>query len=263
MTPAHFASDPPNLYIGNTKLERSILKLDVLAIAAHPDDIELSCGGTIIKLVRQGRKVGIVDLTEGELGTRGTREIRAKEAQKAAGILGVSVRDNLCISDGNIENTVENRLKLITAIRRYKPDVLLFPFHMDRHPDHVNTHILSREAWFFSGIDKIETTHRNIKQGAHRPRSYYNYMQWFEFVPSFVVDVSAEYQKRLDAMNAYRSQFHDPSSTEKETVLSTPEFMEMIRCRLEYYGDRIGKKYGEPFFSPSNVPVTDIYSLGL
>jgi bacillithiol biosynthesis deacetylase BshB1 len=238
-----------------------MLKLDVLAIAAHPDDIELSCGGTIIKLVKQGRKVGIVDLTEGELGTRGTREIRALEAQKAAAILGVTVRDNLGIPDGNIENTVENRVKLISALRRYKPDVLLFPFHTDRHPDHVNAHVLCREAWFFSGIDKIETTYRDVKQDAHRPRNYYNYMQWFEFVPSFVVDVSAEYLQRLDAVKAFRSQFHDPSSEEKETVLSTPEFLEMIRCRLEYYGDRIGKKYGEPFFSPSYVSVTDLFSL--
>lgn len=239
------------------------MKLDVLAIAAHPDDIELSCGGTIIKLAKQGRKVGIVDLTEGELGTRGTREIRAKEALNAARILGVSVRENLGIPDGNIENTVENRLLLIRSIRRHKPEVLLLPFHTDRHPDHVNAHTLCREAWFFSGIDKMETHDNDIKQAAHRPRNYYSYMQWFEFVPSFIVDVSDEYEQRLNAVKAFKSQFHDPSSTEKETVLSTPEFLELIRTRLEYYGDRIGKKYGEPFFSPSYVPVVDLYSLDL
>lgn len=239
------------------------MKLDVLAISAHPDDIELACGGTIIKLVKQGRRVGIIDITEGELGTRGSREIRAQEAESAARILGVDIRESVAIPDGNIENSPENRLKVIRAIRKYTPDILLFPFHTDRHPDHEHAHILSREAWFYSGLEKIETREVNIKQEPFRPRNYYNYMQWFEFVPSFVVDITTEYDQRMEAVRAFRSQFFDPSSTERETVLSTPEFMEMLRTRLEYYGDRIGKKYGEPFFSPSYVGIPDLYSLDL
>lgn len=239
------------------------MKLDVLAISAHPDDIELACGGTVIKLVKQGRKVGIVDLTEGELGTRGTPELRAQEAAEATRTLGVHVRESLGLPDGNIVNSPENRLRLIRPIRKYKPDVLLFPYHIDRHPDHANAHMLCRESWFFSGLEKIDVLDQGMRLEAHRPRNYYSYMQWFEFIPSFIVDISDEYEQRMDAVRAFRSQFHDPRSKDPETVLSSPEFMEMLRARLEYYGDRIGKKYGEPFFSPSYIGVSDVYSLGL
>lgn len=249
-----------NLYIPRQKEEH--VKLDVLAISAHPDDIELACGGTIIKLVKQGHKVGIVDLTEGELGTRGTPEIRAKEAVEATGLLGVHIRECLGLPDGNIENSVENRKRLICSIRRHRPDVLLFPFHNDRHPDHANAHVLCREAWFFSGLEKIETLDNKARQEPHRPRAYYNYMQWFEFIPSFIVDITAEYDQRMTAVRAFKSQFYDPDSKERGTALSSPEFMEMLRTRLEYYGDQIGKRYGEPFFSPSLVEVRDIHKLG-
>ena len=239
------------------------MKLDVMAIGAHPDDIELTCGGTIIKLVKQQRKVGIVDITDGELGTRGTRELRAQEAADAGNILGVTVRETLSIPDGNIENSVDNRLRLVRVIRRYKPDILLFPYHTDRHPDHENAYTLCREAWFASGLEKVETLEQDMKQEPYRPRNYYHYMQWFEFIPSFVVDVSEEYDQRMEAVRAFRSQFYDPKSAERETVLTKPEFMEMIHTRLEYYGDRIGKRYGEPFSSPLSIGVNDIYSLGL
>ena len=191
--------------------------------------------------MRQGRSVGIVDLTDGELGTRGTPEIRAREAVEAAGILGVQVRESLSLPDGDIQNSVENRLQLIRIIRKYRPEVLLFPFYTDRHPDHANAHILCREAWFYSGLEKIETLDLNVRQEPHRPRNYYNYMQWFEFIPSFIVDITEEYDQRMEAVRSFKSQFHDPSSRERETALSTPEFMEMLRTRLEYYGDRIGK----------------------
>lgn len=237
------------------------MKLDVLAIGAHPDDIELACGGTIIKLVKQGRKVGIVDITDGELGTRGSREIRAEEAKKAASIMGVSVRESLGIADGNLENTPENRLKLIQAIRRHTPDVLLFPFSTDRHPDHEHAHVLCKESWFYAGLEKIVTFENEIRQKSFRPRNYYNYMQWFEFVPSFVVDITGEYDQRMEAVRAFASQIYDPKSKETDTVLSTPEFLEMLRTRFEYHGDRIGRKYGEPFFSPTGIRVTDLYSL--
>ncbi|MBM2839672.1 MAG: Bacillithiol biosynthesis deacetylase BshB1 [Bacteroidetes bacterium] len=237
------------------------MKLDVLAFSAHPDDIELACGGTIAKLVKQGRKVGIVDLTEGELGTRGTREIRAQEAADAARILGVHLREGLGIPDGNIENSAENRLKVIRSIRKHRPDVLLFPFHTDRHPDHEHAHVLCREAWFYSGLEKIETLEERTKQPPHRPRNYYNYMQWFEFIPSFVVDITDEYEQRVAAVVAFKSQLYNPSSNEPMTALSTPEFLEMLRTRFEYYGDRIGRKYGEAFHSPSPIAISDLFSL--
>ncbi|MGE5840541.1 MAG: bacillithiol biosynthesis deacetylase BshB1 [Deltaproteobacteria bacterium] len=238
------------------------MKLDVLAIGAHPDDVELSCGGTVIKLVKQGRKVGIVDLTEGELGTRGTAKVRRQEAAEAARILGVSARECLNLQDGNIELSMANRLSLVRAIREFQPEVLLIPYAVDRHPDHERAFTLCREAWFSSGLAKVETTAHGVKQSHFRPRSYYCFMQWHEFTPSFIVDITDEYDQRMEAVKAFRSQFHDPSSKEPETVLSSPEFIEMLRARYEYYGDRIGKKYGEPFFSYSMISVPDIYSLG-
>ena len=237
------------------------MKLDALAIGAHPDDVDLSCSGTVIKLGRQGYRVGIIDLTEGELGTRGTRALRREEAENARRILGAVVRENLGIPDGNIENTPEHRLGLIRMIRRYRPEILLIPHHTDRHPDHEHAHVLCREAWFYSGLEKIPTEDGGVDQEPWRPRAYYHFMQWFEFEPSFIVDISEEYDRRMEVVRAFRSQFFDPESNERSTILSTPEFMEMLRTRLENYGDRIGKRYGEPFYSPSPIHVPDIVAL--
>ena len=241
--------------------ERSMMKLDVLAIGAHPDDVELSCGGTIIRIIKDGYRVGVLDITQGELGTRGNAKIRALEAAHAAAIMGVEVRENLGIPDGNIEPSMKNRLKLVKVIRRYRPDILLFPYREDRHPDHERTHTLCREAWFAAGLEKVVTRSSGKRQKAFRPRAYYHYMQWFEFVPSFVVDVTAEYEQRMEAMQAYRSQFHNPSSSEPETILTTTEFQDMVTTRLKYYGDRIGKKYGEAFLSPAPLRIDDILAL--
>jgi N-acetylglucosamine malate deacetylase 1 len=237
------------------------MKLDLLAIGAHPDDIELTCGGTIIKLIRRGHTVGIVDLTEGELGTRGTKELRAKEAREATTLLGVKMRTNLRVPDGNIANTEEHRLRLISVIRKYQPEILLFPYWSDRHPDHEHAHTLCKEAWFYSGLEKIKTTIDGKRQDPFRPRSYYHYMHWFKFSPSFIVDITQEFDQRMKAVRAFKSQFHDPSSTERETALSTPEFMKMLQTRLEYYGNQIGAKYGEPFYSVHAIGVTDLFSL--
>jgi bacillithiol biosynthesis deacetylase BshB1 len=237
------------------------MKLDVLAIGAHPDDVDLSCGGTVIKLARKGYKVGIIDLTEGELGTRGSRELRLKEAETARRILGALIRDNLKIPDGDIENTPENRLRLIRLVRRYRPEILLIPHSVDRHPDHVHAHVLAREAWFYAGLEKIPSDDGDLPQEPWRPRAYYHFMQWFEFDPSFIVDVSTEYDRRMEAVRAFRSQFFDPESNERSTILSTPEFLEMLRTRLENYGDRIGKRYGEPFYSPAPIEVPDLVTL--
>ena len=237
------------------------MKLDVLAIGAHPDDVELTCGGTIIKLKNQGRKVGLVDLTEGELSTRGSRAARAAEALEAARILGVELRENLRMPDGDIQSNRENLLKVIRLIRQYKPELLLFPHSRDRHPDHEHAHRLCREAWFYAGLEKIKTGLDGKKQEPHRPSKYYEYMQWFEFTPSFVIDITQVYEQRMNAAKAFKSQFHDPESNEPQTVLSSPEFMEMLRTRFEYYGDCIGTKYGEPFYSANMVGLSDLFSL--
>ncbi len=237
------------------------MKLDVLAIGAHPDDVELSCGGTVAKLVRQGYRVGLVDITDGEMGTRGSRELRSIEAAEAGKILGVACRDGLHIPDAGIEVTRDNILALIRVIRHHRPDVLLIPHSQDRHPDHEHTHALAREAWYYAGLRKIETTLDGSPQDAHRPRSYYHFMQWFEFPPSFIVDITETFDQRIEAMRAFKSQFYDPESKEPSTILSTPEFIEMIRTRAEYYGDKIGAKYGEAFYSPAAVPVKDLVAL--
>ncbi|HUI66299.1 MAG TPA: bacillithiol biosynthesis deacetylase BshB1, partial [Bacteroidota bacterium] len=155
------------------------MKLDVLAIGAHPDDVELSCGGTIIKLVKQGRKVGILDLTRGELGTRGTTKIRAQEAAKAASIMGIAMRENLKLSDGDIQNRVEDRIRLVRVLRAWRPEILLFPYPVDRHPDHERAHVLCRSAWFASGLEKFTTRHLGRAQEPFRPRAYYHFMQWY------------------------------------------------------------------------------------
>ena len=234
-------------------------KLDVLAIGAHPDDVELACGGTVIKLVKQGKKVGLVDLTQGELGTRGSAEIRAREAASAAAILGVTVRENLKMPDGNIEPHEENRLKLIQVIRRYRPDVLLMHHWFERHPDHEHAHRLAREAWFYSGLERIETSDLGLRQEPHPPLKYFLYMQSYEFIPSFVVDITEEFPRRMEAVRAFRSQFHDPESNERETALSRPDFFEMLETRFSYFGDRIGVRYGEPFYSVEILGISDLF----
>lgn len=239
------------------------MKLDILALGAHPDDVDLSCGGTVARLVKQGRRVGITDLTRGELGTRGSEEIRAAEAADAAKVLGVHVRENLGMPDGNLETTLENRLKIVRILRKHRPDVLLFPYPVDRHPDHEHAHILCREAWFAAGLAKIETSVDGVSQEPFRPRAYYYYMQWFEFPPSFIVDITDEFDQRMECVRAFKSQFYDPDSNERQTILSTPEFLEMLRTRMSYYGDKIGKKYGEPFYSPAALSVPDLFMLNL
>jgi N-acetylglucosamine malate deacetylase 1 len=239
------------------------MKLDVLALGAHPDDVDLSCGGTVAKLAKQGRRVGIADLTRGELGTRGSREIREAEAKEAARVLGVQARENLGMPDGNLETTLDNRLKIVRIIRKYQPDVLLMPYPVDRHPDHERGHTLCREAWFAAGLAKIETEMDGRRQEPFRPRAYYYYMQWFEFPPSFIVDISDEFEQRMECVRAFKSQFYDPDSNERQTILSTPEFLEMLRTRMAYYGDKIGKKYGEPFYSVAALNVPDLFSLNL
>ena len=237
------------------------MHVDVLAIGAHPDDIELSCGGTIAKLVRQGRRVALADLTQGELGTRGTKEIRAQEAAAATKILGAHDRRNLRFPDGNIERGRSNILKLVTLIRELRPALLIIPHSIERHPDHVHAHQLCKEAWFYSGLAKIATRLNGKRQEPHRPDTYFEFMQWHEFIPSFIVDVSDTMETKMAAIRAHASQFHNPMSREPETKLSRPEFLELIEVESRYYGHRIGVKYGEAFFAHAPIGVNNLFDV--
>lgn len=237
------------------------MRTDVLAIGAHPDDIELSCGGTIAKLVRQGHTVALADITQGELGTRGTKEIRAREAQEAARILGVTTRRNLKIPDGGIDIKKENILKVITLIRELQPSLLVIPHGVERHPDHVHTHQLCREAWFYSGLEKLPTRLHGVRQHPHRPHHFFEFMQWHEFHPAFIVDISDTFETKMESIRAHASQFFNPKSKERETRLSSPEFLDTIETRCKYYGHKIGVKYGEPFLTNFSIGVKDLFDL--
>ncbi|MBI3005706.1 MAG: bacillithiol biosynthesis deacetylase BshB1 [Ignavibacteriales bacterium] len=237
------------------------MAVDVLAIASHPDDLELSCGGTIAKLVKEGRSVAMADATQGELGTRGTKEIRAKEAEQAAKTLGAGTRRNLLIPDGSVEANPENLQKVITLIRELQPKILLIPHSIDRHPDHFHTHQLCKEAWFFSGLAKFETKKEGRPQKAFRPDNYFEFMQWYEFQPSFIVDISDTWDIKLEAIRQHSSQFHDPKSKEPETRLSRPEFLELVEVRARNYGRRIGVKFAEPFFSYIPIGIKSVFDL--
>ena len=237
------------------------MNLDVLAIGAHPDDIELTCSGTIAKLVKNGRSVGILDLSRGELGTRGTPTLRARESAEAARILGARVRENLNIPDGNIEVSKRNLAKVITVVRKHRPKFLLIPYSSERHPDHEHAHQIAKEASYYSGLAKIRTTDHGRPQQPFRPDCYFEYMMVHSFTPSFIVDISGVYETRLAAIKAFGSQLHNPESDEPETFLSTAHFMDFLETRAKYYGDLIGVKYGEPFFSIKPIGITDIFDL--
>ncbi len=237
------------------------MNIDVLAIGAHPDDIELSCAGTVATLVRQGYSVGIVDLTEGELGTRGSRALRRKEADAAAEILGVQFRTNLRLPDGNIEVNTTNMKKVIQSIRAHTPSVLLFPHWLERHPDHEHANRLCREAWFYAGLEKIKTIRNGKQQEPHRPGKCYHFMQKFEFVPSFIVDVSEVYDLKKKALAAFASQFHNPKSSERETLLSSAVFLDHVYARDMHFGSLINKTYGEPYFAVEPICVNTFFDI--
>lgn len=229
------------------------MNLDVLVFAAHPDDAELAMGGTIAKLAYNNYKVGIIDLTKGELGTRGTPEIRQKEAFKSAGILKVKVRENLNIPDGSIEKSKENVMKVLMSIRRYCPRIIFAPYWNDRHPDHISASTLIKESIFTSGLKQIRTFDKEVEQKAYRPQKLFYYMQTYTFEPSFIIDISECFAAKMKAVKAYESQFFDPKSKEPETFISRPEFMNFVESRAAFYGFQIGKQYGEPFYSEEKL----------
>jgi len=229
------------------------MNLDVLVFAAHPDDAELTMGGTIAKLTQNNYKVGIIDFTKGELGTRGSAETRQKEAFQAAIILKLAIRENLLIPDGNIQRNKENLMKVIMAIRKYKPKILFAPYFNDRHPDHIDTSKLVKEAMFSSGLSKIKTFDKEVAQENYRPKKLFYYMQTYSFEPSFVMDISESFDIKMKAVKVYDTQFYDPKSKEPETFISQPGFLSFIEARAKIYGFQIGKQFGEPFFCEENI----------
>lgn len=237
------------------------MKLDILAFSAHPDDVELSCGGTIIKETAAGKKVGIIDLTEGELGSRGSRELRYKEAAKASEIMGLSIRENINIGDGFFEINQENLLKVIEKIRKYQPDIILTNAIRDRHPDHQRGYELVDRACFLSGLIKIETTLDGVKQEKWRPRLVLNYVQDYFIEADVVVDVTNQFDEKMKAIMAYSSQFYDPNSKEPQTPISGEDFLEHLKGRASQYGRAIQTRYAEGFTCVRSVGVNRLEDL--
>ena len=223
------------------------MKLDILAIGAHPDDVELGCGATIAKEVAKGRSVGIIDLTRGELGTRGTAETRDEEAFNAAKILGVQSRVNMQFADGFFINDKNHQLALIEKIRFYQPEIVLCNAVEDRHIDHAKGSQLVSDACFLSGLRKIETSYNNVPQNAWRPKAVYHYIQWKDLKPDIVVDVSGFMDKKMEAVLAYKTQFFDPNSKEPETPISSKNFIDSIAYRAKNLGRLIGTEHAEGF----------------
>ena len=237
------------------------MKLDILAFGAHPDDVELSCGATIAKEISLGKKVGIVDLTRGELGTRGTAETRDKESADAANILGVSVRENLRFRDGFFINDEQHQLEVIKMIRKYQPDIVLCNAIDDRHIDHGKGSKLVSHACFLSGLRKIQTTIEGQKQQEWRPKHVYHYIQWKNLTPDFVVDVTGFIDLKVASLMAYKTQFYDPSSNEPVTPIATKNFKDSIIYRAQDLGRLINTEYGEGFIAERYVAVNSLDNL--
>ena len=238
------------------------MKLDILVLTAHPDDAELGAGGTIAKHVKLGYKVGIIDFTQGELGTRGTPDIRREEAAAAAKILGVAVRENLKLKDGFFRNDAEHQLSVIRAIRKYQPEIVLANAINDRHIDHGKGASLAYDACFLSGLSKIETLGDDGKsQQAWRPAFVYHIIQSLFIEPDFIVDVSDSWEIKMNAIKAFKTQFFDPNSNEPETFISKPGFMKMIESRGLEFGHTIGGTYGEGFTVRRFPGVGDLFDL--
>lgn len=236
-------------------------KLDILVIAAHPDDAELGCSGTIAKQVSKGNKVGIVDLTHGEMGTRGTAELRLQEAEKAAQILGLAARENMGFQDVFFKDDAEHQLKLIEVIRKYQPEIVLANAITDRHPDHGKGSSLASNACFMSGLTKIETWYGGVKQTAWRPKFVYHYIQNNYIKPDFIVDISEHWETKVQSIAAFGSQFFDPKSQEPASFISSPEFLPFIESRAREFGHRIHVKYGEGFTVERFIGVSDLFDL--
>ena len=240
-----------------------MLKLDILVLPVHPDDAELGCAGTVLKHIALGHKVGIADLTRGELGTRGTAEIRDKEAARSAEILGLHVRENLGLPDGFLENTREHQLKVIEAIRKYQPEIVITNAYHDRHPDHGRASELVETAAFLAGLRRIETSLNGEVQTEWRPKQVLHFIQDRYIQPDIIIDVTEYWDKKIESIYAFGSQFHNPEWNEDEpqTYISSPEFIRIVEARALEYGKSINAKYGEGFTSRKLLGVDNLFDL--
>jgi bacillithiol biosynthesis deacetylase BshB1 len=249
-------------------MKQSESTIDLLGIAAHPDDVELSCAGTMLMAKRAGKRTGILDLTRGELSTRGTIELRAKETEDASKILKLDFRENLGLPDGNIGVNKENVLKIIRQLRRVRPIIMLTPHKYERHPDHEAASELAHQAAFYAGLAKIETKDEEGNlQVPHRPLLVLHFMQTYTFEPKIIIDISEVFEERMKAMLAYHSQFGRGESARKleskegDTFLTQKGFYEWIEARARHFGMIIGAEFGEPFWTQEPVGTKDIFSL--
>jgi bacillithiol biosynthesis deacetylase BshB1 len=237
------------------------MKLDILAFAAHPDDIELACSGTLMKHVKNGNKVGIIDLTEGELGSRGSRELRYEEAGNASKVIGNSIRENLNLGDGFFEINEQSLLRVIEMIRKYQPEIVLCNAIKDRHPDHGRGGELVKRAAFLAGLIKIETKLEGVKQEKWRPKQIFHYIQDEYIEPNFVIDITNEIDDKMKSILCYSSQFYNPESKEPQTPISSQEFMDFLDGRARQFGRTIGVKYGEGFTSSNTLKISNLNNL--
>jgi bacillithiol biosynthesis deacetylase BshB1 len=237
------------------------MKLDILAFGVHPDDVELGCSGTLMAALAEGKQVGIVDLTRGELGTRGNAETRKTEADNAAAVMGIKVRENLGLADGFFQQNEESLRKLITVIRKYQPDIILANALHDRHPDHGRSGKLAADAAFLSGLRKVETSLDGQPQEAWKPSYVFHYIQDRFMEPSFVVDITPHMDKKIEAVLAYTTQFFNPDLDEPQTYISSPQFLETVKARALELGKRIGVGFAEGFCTEKTIGVRSLDAL--
>lgn len=239
-----------------------MIKLDILAIGVHPDDVELSCAGTILKHIALGKKVGILDLTRGELGTRGNAELRTIEATNASKILELTVREQLTMADGFFENNEMHLKQIIQIIRKYQPEIILCNAVSDRHPDHGRASKLTNDACFYSGLSKIITLDdNNVAQNAWRPKAVYNYIQDNFLQPDFVIDITPFMNQKMESIMAYSSQFFDPNSNEPQTPISSKDFMEFVKAKARIFGRPINAEFAEGFTVNRYMGVENLFDL--
>lgn len=232
------------------------MKVDILAVGVHPDDVELSCAGTLLRHVAAGKTVGILDLTAGEMGTRGTPELRRQEAEKAAKIIGAEFREIMDLRDGFFTDSETEMTEIIKRIRKYRPEIVLCNAVADRHPDHGRSAKLVADACFYSGLRKIETG-----QEAWRPKAVYHYVQDRYMIPDFVVDVTPFVEKKIEAILAFASQFYDPNSKEPMTPIAGESFMEVVKAKMRIHGRDIQADFAEGFITARTMGVDDLFSL--
>ncbi|MCG7281002.1 bacillithiol biosynthesis deacetylase BshB1 [Chryseobacterium taklimakanense] len=239
------------------------MKVDILAIGAHPDDVELGCGGTIAKMISEGKTVAIIDLTKGELGTRGTDETRKQEAADAAKILGISARENLEMKDGFLQNSEEYQMRIVKMIRKYQPEIVLANATDDRHPDHAKAAKLVSDACFLSGLKKIETALDGNNQEFWRPKHVFHFIQWKEIEPDFVIDISDFMEKKIEVCMAYKTQFYNPESKEPVTPIATKDFLESLTYRAQNLGRLSGCTYAEGFTAEKMIALKNFEGIVL